>query len=68
MPKSERNKLKEIEGKTGSYYDKAFVEGNSFFIRLKDEYFNKLCGEEKDVNKQKDIIKNFLMEILDILK
>jgi hypothetical protein len=44
------------------------VEENSFFIRLKDEYFNKLCGEEKDVNIQKDIIKNFLREILNILK
>jgi hypothetical protein len=68
LPESERNKIKGIEGKTGSYYDEAFVEENVFYIRLKDEYFNKLCGEEKDVNIQKNIIKKFLMEILDILK
>jgi hypothetical protein len=68
LPESERNKIKGIEGKTGNYYDEAYVEENDFFVRLKDEYFNKLCGEEKDVNIQKDIIKNFLIEILGILK
>jgi hypothetical protein len=66
LPKAEQNKIKKIID--GKYYDSADIEGGSFYIHLKDEYYEKLSSDDIDVNIQKDIIKNFLVEILDILK
>jgi len=66
LPSTERNKIENLI--SGEYYDFADKENGDFFIHLKDEYYEKLCDESIDVNVQKDIIKKFLTEILDILK
>jgi len=65
LPITEQNKIKNI--KSGKYFDFTDVEYGDFFIHLKDEYYKKLC-ENIDVNEQKEILNNFLTEILDILE
>jgi hypothetical protein len=65
LPKEEQSKIKNLA--SGEYYDDAYEEGRDFYIHLKDEYYKKLC-ENIDVSVQKDILKNFLIEILNILK
>jgi hypothetical protein len=65
-PKTEQNKIKKLT--SGKYYDNTSIEDHGLYIHLKDEYYEKLCDNNINVNVQKDIIKCFLVEILDILK
>jgi hypothetical protein len=65
LPKEEQSKI--INLTSGKYYDDAYEEDRKFYIHLKDEYYRKLC-ENIDVKIQKDILKQFLEEIIGILK
>lgn len=65
LPKTEQNKIKKLT--KGKYFDNASDDSGNFYIHLKNEYYKKLCSNI-DVNIQKDIIKAFLKEIIDVLK
>jgi hypothetical protein len=65
LPKTEQKKIKKLT--TGEYFDNASDDSGNFYIHLKNEYYEKLCSNI-DVNIQKDLIKIFLEEIINVLK
>jgi hypothetical protein len=60
-PKKEAEIIKKLNG--GKYFNKTMVEGDILWIPLKEKYFEKLCSDI-EVDEQKNIIKEFLEEIL----
>jgi hypothetical protein len=67
-PETEQNKIKEIIGHSGEYYDNVVIENRSLYIHLKDEHYKKLCDNNINVDDQKDIIQKFMEEVLKELK
>jgi hypothetical protein len=65
LPKTEWKKIENLT--TGKYFDETSIEDGNYYIHLKDEYYEKLC-DNVDVNIQKDIIRKFLEEIINIVK
>jgi hypothetical protein len=60
-PKDEAEIIKNL--KSGTYYLKTVIDGDGLWVKLKDEYYKKLCGDT-DVHEQKKVLWNFLDEIL----
>lgn len=60
-PEREAKILKEL--KHGKYFDELIEDDLYIWIPLKNEYYSQLC-KKIDVEKQKEIIKNFLEEVL----
>ncbi|MCL2192823.1 MAG: ion transporter [Treponema sp.] len=68
-PAREADILKGLEGlEPGKYFDNDKIKLSDWVeIRLRDEYYEKF-RENTDIREQRDIIKNFIKEILDKLK
>jgi hypothetical protein len=65
LPKRERDILEKLT--QGKYFECVDPDEGDFFIHLKDEYFKKLCSKN-DIQEQKGVLKNFLEEILLLIK
>lgn len=65
VPERYSKKLQNI--KDGTYYEKPTTNGQYLWIKLRDEYFNKLCDKSININEQKDVIRLFLDEVIDVL-
>jgi hypothetical protein len=65
LPKRERDILEKLT--QGKYFDFVDPEEGNLYIHLKDEYFEKLCSKN-DIQEQKSILKNFLEEIILLIK
>jgi hypothetical protein len=68
-PPKERKVIEALGSRDGRYFDPESCEEEEgdFFIRLKDEYFEKLCSNAIAVEEQKSILKGFLEEIIALL-
>jgi len=61
LPKREREILEKLE--KGKYFNEISFEEGNMYIHLKDEYFEKFC-KKLDIVEQKDLLTNFINEIL----
>jgi hypothetical protein len=64
-PKKEAKIIENL--KDGKYFDGSGIEGNRIWVGLKDEY-NDAFNREESTEKQKEILRGFLEEILGSLK
>jgi hypothetical protein len=60
-PKNEAGIIKAL--KSGKYFDKTAIDGDGLWVALKDKYYEKFCSNI-EVEEQKQILHNFLNEIL----
>lgn len=65
IPKKYSNILNKLE--EGRYFEKPTKNSKNLWIKLKDSYFEKLCNDAIPVADQREIIFNFLDEIIRLL-
>jgi hypothetical protein len=68
-PPKERKVIEALGSMQGRYFEPESCgeDDGDFYIRLKDEHFDKLCSNTVAVEEQKSILKGFQEEIIALL-
>jgi hypothetical protein len=67
VPKNEAENIKNLENKEGEYLCQPYFWGSDAYFYIKDEPYNILFSKKPEIEKQKEVIRNSIHEVLSYL-